>query len=503
MTKLTPSNISEKRTVELEANNRSTEDKLARILMLVPHEPEADPRIKWVKQLCLEIGPTDVIGALSLNEQSALRDKPCREYDGRVYVERINIFEFASIGAKWLFLMASVFHVGGTIRRYIKRESITGNSHPDDPGTSIELENSLEPRLRKRNPFSTVLITADHQIGAVCRFLSNLASYGLIVSALYRRGRAASISPRVIICHDIFALAAGAMLKKVFRCSIIYDSHEFWPEADLIAQEWEKRLTMSIEGRLLRHADVVVTVSPPLARHLERLYSLPHVVSAPNAEPVGDLASQPRKTISYKPVKFLLQGRVSPRRGIEELFEAWSLIQDLDAVFYVRCPQNEYLFELQSKFHRMINAGSIVILPAVKEEELVEAATFADVGVIPYRKMSLIHKFCCPNKLSQYMQAGLAVLSNNLDFVSDVITRYKCGMVYDATKPQSFVEAVSHFVRDSDGLKEMKQNAFEASQSEFHWEVQSVEYRDAIRRLYFQKEDAASSDGVGLARRYA
>src|SRR5207245_8005977 len=60
-----------------------------RILMLVPHEPEADPRIKWVTQLCAQIGRTDIIGYTS-----SVDDKPAREYDGVIYTERVNPYHY-------------------------------------------------------------------------------------------------------------------------------------------------------------------------------------------------------------------------------------------------------------------------------------------------------------------------------------------------------------------------------------------------------------------------
>ncbi|HEU4683064.1 MAG TPA: glycosyltransferase, partial [Nitrospira sp.] len=325
-----------------------------------------------------------------------------------------------------------------------------------------------------------------HRIGSACRFLSNLASFALIVSALYRRGRALSIAPAVIVCHDIFALAAGVRLKRVFGCALLYDSHELWPEADLIAQQWEKRLTARIEGRLVRDADVVVTVSPPLARHLERIYHIPHVISAPNAEPLAPPSIGRRVASSSKPLKCLLQGRVSPRRGIEELFEAWTEIEPDEAVLYVRCPQNAFLFELCAAFRKMIEDQRIVVLPAVPEHQLVEAAAFADIGLIPYWNSSLIHRYCCPNKLSQYMQAGLALLCNDLEYVSMVVKQYDCGLTYNAAVPESLPQAVSWLAGHLGDLDRMKRNALRASCSEFHWDAQSAEYRSALESLYWR-----------------
>ena len=60
-----------------------------RILMLVPHEPELDPRIRWVTQLCAEFGPTDIIASVSSIEMLKSVGRPAQEYNGNIYLERI------------------------------------------------------------------------------------------------------------------------------------------------------------------------------------------------------------------------------------------------------------------------------------------------------------------------------------------------------------------------------------------------------------------------------
>ena len=51
--------------------------------------------------------------------------------------------------------------------------------------------------------------------------------------------------------------------------------------------------------------------------------------------------------------------------------------------------------------------------PPVRETSLIAAAAAADVGVIPYMPTIINFRYCCPNKLSQYMQAGLPIMAGN------------------------------------------------------------------------------------------
>jgi glycosyltransferase involved in cell wall biosynthesis len=288
----------------------------------------------------------------------------------------------------------------------------------------------------------------------------------------------------VIVCHDVFALAAAVRLKPFFRCRVLYDAHELWPEADLLAQGWERETMAAYERRLIRQADVVVTVTPQIAVHLEQRYQISNVICTPNAAPNEESQGHDEPRLASLPVRCLFQGQVTWRRGLEELLSAWQGVNPNQAVLYLRCPENEYLSYLRAKFDQIIRDGKVVLIQPVGEDELVAAARASDVGVIPYVGPNLNHVYCCPNKLSQYMQAGLAILSNRLAFVTDVIARYRCGLTYDANDPASLVKAVQFLAENPTALLAMRQRASEAARIDFNWKCQSAAYKQAIATLY-------------------
>ncbi len=423
-----------------------------RILVLVPHEPTDDPRIQWVTDLCARVARTDVLGSTFSTALQA------REYSGNVYLERVNIAENASL-------------------RVVDRANRLGGWYRFGSVQTYERNHGLR---RNRGPLGFV----QHQSAATLRHLANNASNSVFTDALYRRARALSIAPRLIICHDIYALAAGVRLKSVFNCRLIYDSHEFWPEADLISQTWQHGLVSRYEGRLIKQADAVVTVSPPLARRLEALYNRPHVISCPNAEPFDPDVRTSAIVSDTKVVKFLVQGRVAPRRGYDELLSAWERLDDERAVLYIRCPRSEHLQVLRARHARLEASGRVVILPPVSVDELVSAASFADVGLITYPAETKAHLEACPNKLSQFMHAGLAILANELPYVTSVTTRAQCGLSFDLNDPSSLVRAVRSILDNPAGLAEMKRNSRRAGEEWFNWECQSMEYASAIERLF-------------------
>jgi glycosyltransferase involved in cell wall biosynthesis len=423
-------------------------------MMLVPHEPDADPRIEWVSRLCGEIAPTVVVAATWPGS------KPLREIRGDTYIERVSIGEALP---PWLYratqLGTRLFET-----RLVREYGAQRQAPPEDP---------------IRHGTRAVVVRG---AGAPVRFAAAWAFYTKIVSALYRRARAESVRPAAIVCHDLFGLMAGVRAKRHLGSPLLYDSHEYWPQADLLGEAWEERVTTSIERRLIRRADRVVSVSPPLARHLERLYGIDDVLAVPNAEPRARRPAEP--AAPRRPVRFLLQGQVARGRGIERLLASWAELDEPEAVLYLRCPPNDFSAELVERFGRPIDAGRIVVAPPVGEHELVAAAAEADVGVIPYVGPNLNHVYACPNKLSQYMQAGLAILaSDEMLYVSELVERFECGRAYSPREPRSLHEQVRTLVREPERLVALKRNAVTAAEREYNWETVSRPYHDALEGL--------------------
>lgn len=427
-------------------------DPLRRILVLVPHEPDLDPRIAWSLRLCRAIASTDVIATTWRNT------KPARQFDGTVAIERIDATTYASPRV----VRASAL-LGRLELRRAAREFMARQGRPPEIGG------------RRRQ--------LAHHLGAAYRFVAAWGYYAIIVSALYRRARAVSVPPTLILCHDLYALIPAARLKRRFGCALLYDSHEYFPESDLLAPRWQRRLVGALEGHFIRWADAVVTVSPPLADEMRKRYRIRRVISAPNAEPRRDARRARPVRTAPEPVRFLLQGQASPGRGFERLFELWSALDHDRAVLQVRCPDGEYPAELRDRFRSLFASGRAEWLEAVPEDELVDAAAAADVGVIPYVGPSLNHLYASPNKLSQYMQAGLAVFANDLPYIASLLERFDCGVTYRAEAGEEAFAATVERLLDPAELTRLQLNALTAT-SEFNWETVSIPYAKALADLW-------------------
>ena len=85
---------------------------------------------------------------------------------------------------------------------------------------------------------------------------------------------------------------------------------------------------------------------------------------------------------------------------------------------------------------------SIYFLDAVREDELVAAAAEADVGIVPYLPIAINERLACPNKLSQYLHAGLMVITNDLPYVKSVLEEAEAGLSYSSADLSTLAQAV-------------------------------------------------------------
>ena len=84
-----------------------------------------------------------------------------------------------------------------------------------------------------------------------------------------------NFAPDVIHCHDLETLQTGVMIKKKIGCKVIYDAHEFELDKNPPAGPLTKILVKRHEGKNIKFADCVVTVSEEIADDLHEIYNLP------------------------------------------------------------------------------------------------------------------------------------------------------------------------------------------------------------------------------------
>jgi glycosyltransferase involved in cell wall biosynthesis len=224
-------------------------------------------------------------------------------------------------------------------------------------------------------------------------------------------------------------------------------------------------------------------VSSGLANIYRKYYEKEFLV-LPNAERLSD---NPRVDSQYcrseRTVIFLFQGGFSEARGIDLLIKNWSLAPK-SAILYLRGPESSYKKVMVELADQLGLLNSKVFFPEpVSESQLVSQAKLADVGLIPYEPIGANHLNCCPNKLSQFMAAGLPILANNTSFVSEIIEKANCGIVTNFSDKDGFILEINKLTSGVMLREKYGSNGRMFFEKYFNWEALSQDFVVQLERL--------------------
>jgi glycosyltransferase involved in cell wall biosynthesis len=280
----------------------------------------------------------------------------------------------------------------------------------------------------------------------------------------------------VVHAHDANMLLLGWSLSRLWGARLVYDAHEYW---HALFEEERERLTtqqpahyqqklkqldgiQQLETWAMARADHVITVSDSIAqRMLARITDRPTppltlVRNIPDRPPHP--APRPRQFhtafgLAESTRVLLYQGQIAEKRGIGVLVEAlcqlddragadhpfrqWALVvmgQVLpgDAAFY-----QELMDRLQA---RPTLAQQVFFHPAVPPDVLATYTASADLGLHPILPTSDNHRFCLPNKIFEYLQAGLPIGVSQFPEMTQIVEQFQVGFTFDPTDPASLAQ---------------------------------------------------------------
>jgi glycosyltransferase involved in cell wall biosynthesis len=292
--------------------------------------------------------------------------------------------------------------------------------------------------------------------------------------------RLVALRPDLLHAHDSNALPAVAMAARRSRVPFVYDAHDLWlgrprRERGRLAFALNQAWYTVIERLLVPRAAATLTVSPPIARHLERRYGLPAVTLVPNypeEEPVPrvrDLRSLPEgeRIAPNRPIILYLGGLMAGR-GLEGLIDAVALTERPQLVF-LGSGQLEGLLRARAAERGI--PGRVHFLPPVPPGEVVAVAGSADVGVSPIVPSCLNYRWSLPNKLFQYMAAGIPVVASDFPQVREIVEGERAGVVVDTASPPALAAAIEAILSDGGEAAAMGRRGRRAVAERLNWSV--------------------------------
>ncbi len=287
--------------------------------------------------------------------------------------------------------------------------------------------------------------------------------------------------------NDRDTLLAGFLAKKITGAKLVYDSHEFWPDRRDSVKNRNKLMNFFKnfqESAFIKSADLVITVNDSIADALKELYKIrrPTVIkNFPESTDVKkyDLFRKEFKDIGTRKI-VLYRGRWTREHGVEKLLEAAKLLSDgLVIVFLGNDELDGYLQDFVNKNNLKNKVFFHNIVPL---KDVYAYTSSADIGIIPLLNVSLQNYYNLPNKIFEYINAGLAVATVDFPELHKVVDESKAGVVFNSEKPEEIARSLNKMIEDEDYLKKLQENAAR-SKSKFQWESEGEKLVEAYKKL--------------------
>ncbi len=238
-----------------------------------------------------------------------------------------------------------------------------------------------------------------------------------------------------------------------------------------------------VESKYIKKADVVFTVSQSIASHIAASYNidLPDVLyNVPvYREKVTSDALRIDLDLPADTVVVLHQGNMQKDRGCLLLVRAMQHVQGAVLVFMGGGP---LVSAVQAEVAALRLEDRVRFKSAVPPDQLHPYTCSADIGVTLLEDSCLNHRYALPNKLFEYLMAGLPVLGSDLPEIGGIIEKYDAGCVVYPDDPREIGRVLQRMV-DHPGLREKWSAAGPDVFETFNWDGASQLFKRRYQSL--------------------
>jgi glycosyltransferase involved in cell wall biosynthesis len=309
--------------------------------------------------------------------------------------------------------------------------------------------------------------------GPMMYILFNVA---LLLRLLTRRSE-------LYIANDLDTLIPCYYVSRLFGKPLVYDAHEYFTgQFGLSERKFKYSVWKKAERRLVPKVRHMVTVSNSIADLYREEYGVDPVVIMNVAPSTDELIPYNRNNlgVGVDDLLVIYQGSgINPGRGIMELINAMTM---LERVRLIIAGSGDMIEEVKHAVSYKGLAGNVIFLPRMKWEEMMQFTMICDVGLSLDPDNCINQRFSLPNKLFDYIAAGIPAIVSPLPEVSTVVSQYACGLILSHVTPYTIAGALERLRDDRELLAELKDQALEARKV-LNWENERVKEQEFFRNV--------------------
>ena len=270
-----------------------------------------------------------------------------------------------------------------------------------------------------------------------------------------------------LLANDLDTLPANFLVSKIKRILLIFDSHEYFPEApELISKPKVKKVWERIEKVFVPKIKFGYTVCNSISDIYRNKYGV--TLDVVRNLPFRNTETVLKKSLEESTDKHVIiyQGAINLARGIEMVMEAMKFI---DNTILMIAGDGDIMESLVRKSKEKGLEGKIIFLGRLPMAKLKQYTAKADLGFSLEENLGLNYYFALPNKLFDYIQAGIPVITSDFPEMAKIVNTYNIGKTSNERDPEKLAKILSEMLKNKE-LRNIWKTNLEKAASELCWE---------------------------------
>ncbi|KIY41314.1 glycosyl transferase [Pseudomonas sp. 10-1B] len=283
--------------------------------------------------------------------------------------------------------------------------------------------------------------------------------------------RALSLDGDIYQFHDPELLPIGVRLKKAGKV-VIFDSHEDVPK-QLLSKPYLPPMIMRLisvvfsiyERFACKKLDYIFAATPFIRDKFLKINSASQDIN--NFPMIGELDAALPWDKKNNEVCYV--GGIASIRGIAEVVEAFAHTTERVRLNLVgRFSESD----VEQQVKKLSGWGSVNQLGQLERTGVKEVLSKSLAGLVTFHPLPN-HVDAQPNKMFEYMSAGIPVIASDFPLWRQIIDGSNCGVLVDPMNPQSIAMAIDSLARDPGRAKALGENGRAAVKAKYNWDIES------------------------------
>lgn len=249
--------------------------------------------------------------------------------------------------------------------------------------------------------------------------------------------QAIKLRPSIIYAHDYYLIFPAWIAAFMTNAYLVYDAHEL-----IIPNQGERiskrdNLFYFLESTFIKSADLVIAANQERADIMGEHYGMkkmPLVIR--NIPPMPKKILSDQSVFEFYPklerehdedIHIIYMGDINLDRGIGDLIDSLNYLSIRYKCILIGGGPSVNLIKLT--YSQVIISRRLRLVGPVPNHYIPDLLRQGDIGFLSYSMIGRNNIYCAPNKIYEYAQSGLPIITTGQESIVSILRKYKIGEI--------------------------------------------------------------------------